>query len=57
MPPRRRHVRLFLPIIGMLELTYGYNYDAFPSVEQQGFGTLVEPSWRFQFSLGQGFGQ
>jgi outer membrane protein insertion porin family len=48
-------VRLFLPILGMLELTYGYNLDEFtpiPGVNHSG-----ERRWLFQFSLGQGFNQ
>lgn len=46
--------RLFLPILGMVELTYGYNFDAFPPVNSRHSG---ERKWTFQFSLGQGFGQ
>lgn len=46
-------VRLFLPILGMLELTYGRSLDTFPAFgNEEGL-----PKWRFQFSLGQGFGQ
>ncbi len=45
--------RLFLPILGMVELTYGYNFDSFlPINGKAGFN-----DWTFQFSLGQGFGQ
>ena len=47
-------VRLVLPILGMLELTYGRNLDAFDPITGGDDGS---PSWNFQFSLGQGFGQ
>ena len=47
-------VRLVLPILGMLELTYGRNLDPFVPLGSGDDGT---PSWNFQFSLGQGFGQ
>lgn len=48
-------VRLVLPILGMLELTYGYNLDPFdPISRSRDDGSR---SWTFQFSLGQGFGQ
>lgn len=46
-------MRLFLPILGMLELTYGYNFDTFPGVGSRHDGSQ---RWYFQFSLGQGFG-
>ena len=46
-------VKLFLPIVGMIEFNYGYNFDAFNPIES---GETGEPGWRFQFSLGQGFG-
>ena len=46
-------MRLFLPILGMLELTYGYNFNTFPEIGNDN----GEQRWRFQFSLGQGFGQ
>ncbi len=46
-------VRLFLPIVGMLELTYGYNFDEFnPVSRSQHDGSQ---RWYFQFTLGQGF--
>jgi outer membrane protein insertion porin family len=47
--------RLFLPILGMLEVSYGYNFDAFDAR----FTSRHEGNsrWLFQFSLGQGFGQ
>ena len=47
-------VRLVLPILGMLELTYGRNLDVFDPVNNSDDGSK---SWTFQFSLGQGFGQ
>lgn len=47
-------VRLFLPILGMVELAYGYNYDTFEPINSRHDGTN---RWTFQFSLGQGFGQ
>ncbi len=42
--------KVFLPILGMVELSYGYNFDRFPANADNG-----APQWRFQFSLGQGF--
>jgi len=47
-------VKLFLPIVGMLEFNYGYNFDRFTPVT--GTGDQGTPSWTFQFSLGQGGG-
>jgi len=44
-------VKLFLPIVGMIELNYGYNFDEFVPLE----GGTGQPGWTFQFSLGQGF--
>lgn len=45
-------VKLFLPIVGMLEFNYGYNFDRFtPLRDNEG-----APGWTFQFSLGQGMG-
>ncbi len=46
-------MRLFLPILGMLELTYGYNFDEFDGISGRHDGSR---QWYFQFSLGQGFG-
>ncbi len=46
-------MRLFLPILGMLELTYGYNFDQFDAISGRHDGSK---QWYFQFSLGQGFG-
>ncbi len=44
--------RLFLPILGVLELTYGYNFDGFDPINSSHDGSR---RWLFQFSLGQGF--
>ncbi|MFO8232924.1 MAG: outer membrane protein assembly factor BamA [Longimonas sp.] len=44
-------VKLFLPIVGMIEFNYGYNFDTFVPFQQSEDGM---PGWRFQFSLGQG---
>ncbi len=48
--------RLFLPILGMLEITYGYNFDRF--VPYSGLESKHDGrnKWLFQFTLGQGFG-
>lgn len=45
-------VKLFLPIVGMIEFNYGYNFDRYEPL-QSGDGM---PGWTFQFSLGQGGG-
>ncbi|TDI70522.1 MAG: outer membrane protein assembly factor BamA [Bacteroidetes bacterium] len=45
--------RIALPILGMVELTYGYNFDSFEPINSSHNGTQ---KWTFQFSLGQGFG-
>lgn len=49
-------MKLFLPIIGMLELTYGYNFDQFVPPDATSGRHTGEQQWYFQFSLGQGFG-
>ncbi len=46
-------VKLFLPIVGMIEFNYGYNFESYRSLET---GNIESPGWSFQFSLGQGFG-
>jgi outer membrane protein insertion porin family len=46
-------MRLFLPILGMLEIAYGYNFDTFDAISSRHDGGN---QWYFQFSLGQGFG-
>jgi outer membrane protein insertion porin family len=46
--------RMFLPILGMVELAYGYNFDTFVPVNGKHSGVK---KWTFQFSLGQGFNQ
>ena len=45
-------VKLYLPIVGMIEFNYGYNFDEYIPLEGGG----GQPGWTFQFSLGQGFG-
>jgi outer membrane protein insertion porin family len=45
-------IRIFLPILGMMNLNYGYNFDAFPAIPGRDSG---DKKWRFQFSLGQNF--
>ena len=47
-------MRFFLPILGMVEMAYGYNYDEFEPINSKHDGSK---KWTFQFSLGQGFGQ
>lgn len=44
--------RVFLPILGMVEMAYGFNFDSFVPVSTKHNGTR---KWTFQFSLGQGF--
>ena len=46
-------VKLFLPIVGMIEFNYGYNFDPYIPIENSDSGAR---DWSFQFSLGQGFG-
>jgi outer membrane protein insertion porin family len=45
-------VKLFLPIVGMIEFNYGYNFDRYTPIESGDQGTR---DWTFQFSLGRGF--
>ena len=45
-------VKLFLPIVGMIEFNYGYNFDRYTPVES---GDTGARDWTFQFSLGRGF--
>jgi outer membrane protein insertion porin family len=40
-------VRLFLPILGLLDLNYGYAFDSIPGISR--------PGWVFQFSIGPQF--
>ena len=47
-------MRFFLPILGMVEMAYGYNFDPFEAINTKHDGSK---KWTFQFSLGQGFGQ
>lgn len=49
--------RVFLPILGLVDLSMGYQIDAFSAVDDEGravFGNGEDgqPGWRFQFSLG-----
>jgi outer membrane protein insertion porin family len=46
-------VKLFLPIVGMIEFNYGYNFDRYTPIENGDSGAR---DWSFQFSLGQGIG-
>lgn len=46
--------RLFLPILGMIELAYGRNFDEFEPVNSRHNGSK---RWYFQFTIGQGFNQ
>ena len=43
-------MRMYLPILRMVEVTYGYNFDEFSASREDG-----SRKWRFQFTLGQGF--
>jgi outer membrane protein insertion porin family len=43
--------RVFLPILGLVDLSYGYQIDAFEPLSNSDTGT---PRWRFQLSLGGG---
>ena len=45
-------LKVFLPIVGMLEVNYGYNFDSYTPIEQGDEGIS---DWTFQFSLGRGF--
>ena len=47
--------RLFLPILGMLEIAYGYNFDEFIPIRGQESNHDGSNKWFFQFTLGQGF--
>lgn len=47
--------RLFLPILGMLEVAYGYNFDQFTPISGQESNHDGSNKWFFQFTLGQGF--
>lgn len=47
--------RLFLPILGMLEIAYGYNFDEFTPISAQNSNHDGSRKWFFQFTLGQGF--
>ncbi len=45
-------LKVYLPIVGMLEVNYGYNFDSYTPLESGDDGIS---DWTFQFSLGQGF--
>jgi len=47
--------RLFLPILGMLEIAYGYNFDEFAPIGAQNSNHNGSRRWFFQFTIGQGF--
>ncbi len=47
--------RLFLPILGMIEIAYGYNFDEFVPIRGQESNHDGSNKWFFQFTLGQGF--
>lgn len=46
-------VKLFLPIVGLLEFNYGYNFDRFTPLD----GSSGNTGWTFQFSIGSGGGR
>lgn len=46
-------MRFFLPILGTLELTYGYNFDTFTPLDTSDHSG--QNQWLFQFTLGRGF--
>ena len=43
--------RLFLPILGLVDLNLGYRIDAYQPLPGEDFGEN-QPGWLFQFSLG-----
>ncbi|MDX1530806.1 MAG: outer membrane protein assembly factor BamA [Rhodothermales bacterium] len=43
--------KVFLPILGMVDLNYGYQIDSFVDTNPSS-NTVITPRWRFQFSLG-----
>lgn len=44
--------RVILPILGLVDLNYGYGFDAFEAIAGRDDGT---PKWRGQVTLGAGF--
>lgn len=46
-------MRFFLPILGTLELTYGYNFDTFTPLSTNDHSG--QNKWLFQFTIGRGF--
>ena len=45
--------KLFLPIIGLVDLNMGYGFDRFQRIENS--SDTGEPRWRFQVTLGNSF--
>lgn len=45
--------RVILPILGLVDLNYGYGLDSFEPLP--GDSDSGDPQWRFQFTLGAGF--
>ncbi len=50
-------MRFFLPILGMLELAYGYSFDEFAPTNLSRTNHDGSRQWLFQFTIGQGFNQ
>lgn len=50
-------MRFFLPILGMLELAYGKNFDEFTPTTLSRSDHDGSRRWLFQFTIGQGFNQ
>ena len=46
-------MRFFLPILGTLELAYGYNFDTFAPLDNNDHSG--QKQWLFQFTIGRGF--
>ena len=46
-------MRFFLPILGTLELAYGYNFDTFSPLSTDDH--TGQKQWLFQFTIGRGF--
>lgn len=49
--------RLFLPILGMIELVYGYNFDEFDPIPGLSGSHNGSRRWTFQFTIGTTFGE
>ena len=50
-------MRFFLPILGMLEIAYGRNFDEFEPTRLSRSDHDGSRRWLFQFTIGQGFNQ